>query len=67
MANVLAACLRLLLLAVLALAGWAFDGAFGDAAWFQTIFEAIGYAAVVELLIGGFFFGRVTCKVAKYP
>lgn len=65
-ANLLAACLWLLLLSILALVGWTFHASVGGCDVFQSIFEVIGYAAVIEMLIGGFFFGLVTYKVAKH-
>jgi hypothetical protein len=65
-ANLLAACLWLLVLALLALAGWMCSASLGRSGTFMTVFEVIGYAAVAELLLGGSFFGLVTYKVAKY-
>ncbi|MDO8211012.1 hypothetical protein [Conexibacter sp. CPCC 206217] len=65
-ANLLAACLWLLLLSIFSLVGWTFHSSCGSSDAFQSVFEVIGYAAVVELLLGGFFFGYVTYKVAKH-
>jgi hypothetical protein len=64
--NLLAACLWLLVLTLMAIAGWTCASALGSSNVFMSIFETIAYASIAELLLGGSFFGYVTYKVARY-
>jgi hypothetical protein len=66
-ANLLVACLALLAVTLLGLAGtFGADTAEAGRAAFERAYEFVGLAALLEFMLGGFYFAVVTYKVAAH-
>lgn len=64
--NLLTASTLLLVLTVAALAGPFVDSSEAGSGIFESAFEIVAWASLAELLLGGYFFGYVTIKVARF-